>query len=117
MKIVLIGATGTIGKGIATLLKEKGHEVIEASRSSQPKVDLTEPLSLERFFDHVGEVDAIITAAGSAAFVAVDKITAEDIQLSLHSKLMGQINAVRKGLKKLKPNGVVVITGGILAYE
>ncbi len=117
MKIAVIGATGTIGKAVAELLKEKGHEVIEASRSSNPKIDITEPLQIDRFFDQVGEVDAIVSATGSAAFVALDKIDADDIQLSLHSKLMGQINTVRKGLKKLKPNGVIVITGGILAYN
>ena len=30
---------------------------------------------------------------------------------------MGQINAVRLGLKKVKPGGVFVITGGMLAYS
>src|SRR5918993_4074772 len=117
MKVVVIGATGTIGKAVSDLLIQKGHEVIAGSRSSNPKIDITEPMEIERFFKEVGEVDAIVSAAGSAAFVALDKIEGEDIQLSLHSKLMGQINAVRKGLKNLRPNGVAVITGGILAYN
>ncbi len=117
MKVLVIGATGTIGKAVANLFREKGHEVIEASRSSQHSIDLTDASSIDRFYENLDEVDAIITAAGDAAFVALDKLTEEQIQLSLNSKLMGQINAVRKGVNKLRPGGVAVITGGILAYS
>jgi NAD(P)-dependent dehydrogenase (short-subunit alcohol dehydrogenase family) len=117
MKIVVIGASGTIGRAVANLLKDRGHDVVEASRSSQPSVDITDGSSIDRFYESLGEVDAIITTAGDAAFVALDKLTDEQIQLSLNSKLMGQINAVRKGLKNLRPNGVAVITGGMLAYS
>jgi NAD(P)-dependent dehydrogenase (short-subunit alcohol dehydrogenase family) len=116
MKVVVIGATGTIGKAVTNLLKEQGHEVIGASRSSQPALDITDGASIDRFYETLGEVDAIVTTAGDAAFVALDKLTEEQIQLSLNSKLMGQINAVRKGMKYLRPGGVAVITGGMLAY-
>ncbi|GEO08386.1 short chain dehydrogenase [Segetibacter aerophilus] len=116
MKIVVIGASGTIGKAVVQLLKEKGHEVVGASRSSEPSVDFTDSSSIDRFYETIGEVDAIVTAAGDAAFVALEKLDDAQIQLSLHSKLMGQINMVRKGLSKLRPNGAFVITGGILAY-
>jgi NAD(P)-dependent dehydrogenase (short-subunit alcohol dehydrogenase family) len=116
MRIVVLGATGTIGKAVAALFREKGHEVIAASRSSEPAVDIANPASIPAFFEQVGEVDAIVSAAGSAAFVALQDLTEEQIQLSLTSKLMGQINLVRHGLPKLRPNGVAVITGGFLAY-
>lgn len=117
MKIVVIGATGTIGKAVSRLLKDKGHQVVAASRSAQPSVDIRDGSSIDRFYQSLGEVDAIITTAGDAAFVALDKLTGEQIQLSLNSKLMGQINVVRKGLKNLRPGGVAVITGGMLAYS
>ena len=117
MRIVVLGATGTIGKAVAELFREKGHEVIAASRSSEPPVDIANPASIVAFFEQVGEVDAIVSAAGSAAFVALQDLTEEQIQLSLTSKLMGQINMVRHGLAKLRPNGVAVLTGGFLAYS
>jgi NAD(P)-dependent dehydrogenase (short-subunit alcohol dehydrogenase family) len=116
MKVIVLGATGTIGNAITTLLKQKGHEVIEGSRSTNPGVNMVDPASIDAFFEQVGAVDAIISAAGEAAFVALDQLTDEHIQLSLNSKLLGQINIVRKGLSKLRPNGVAVITGGMLAY-
>ena len=117
MKIVVLGATGTIGKAVAELLQSKGHEVIAASRSTNPSVNISDPSSIDHFYEQIGEVDAIVSVAGEAAFVALDKLTDEQIQLSLNSKLLGQVNMVRKGLTKLRPNGVAVITGGFLAYK
>jgi len=116
MKILVIGATGTIGKAVVELFREKGHEVVGAARSSQPSLDITDSASIENFYRELGAVDAIVTAAGDAAFAPLDKLTEEQVQLSLNSKLMGQVNAVRKGLGSLKPGGVAVITGGMLAY-
>ena len=116
MKAVLVGASGTIGHAIRDLLKEKGYEVIEVSRSTQPAVNIDDASSIDSFYATIGQVEVIVSAAGSAAFTSLDKLTDEDIQLSVNSKLLGQVNLVRKGLSKLKPNGVFVITGGILAY-
>ncbi|TKK71714.1 short chain dehydrogenase [Ilyomonas limi] len=117
MKIVVIGATGTIGKAVAQLLKDKGHEVIEASRSTQPAIDIADSASIDAFYKQVGEVDAIVSAAGDAVGGPIDKLTDEQVQFSINSKLQGQINVVRKGLPYLRPNGVFVITGGFLAYK
>lgn len=116
MKAVVVGTSGTIGKAVTQLLKDKGHEVIEASRSTQPGINIDDPSSIDNFYAGLGEVDAIICAAGDAAFVSLDKLTDEQIQLSVNSKLLGQVNLVRKGLSNLRPNGVFVITGGMLAY-
>src|SRR6476620_10582654 len=116
MKAIVVGSSGTIGHAIRDLLKEKGYEVIEASRSTQPAVNIDDPSTIDSFYANLDEVDIIVSAAGSAAFTALDQLTDEDIQLSVNSKLLGQVNLVRKGLSKLKPNGVFVITGGILAY-
>jgi NAD(P)-dependent dehydrogenase (short-subunit alcohol dehydrogenase family) len=117
MKIVVVGATGTIGKAVAQLLKDKGHEVIEASRSTQPAIDIANPAAIDAFYKQVGEVDAIVSAAGDAVAGPIDKLTDEQVQFSLNSKLQGQINVVRKALPYLRPNGVFVITGGFLAYK
>ena len=117
MKALVVGSNGTIGKEVVKLLKEKGNEVIEASRSTKPSIDIADTSSIESFYSTLGEVDAIICAAGEAAFSSLDKVTDEGIQLSVNSKLLGQVNLVRKGLQNLRPGGVFVLTGGILAYS
>lgn len=116
MKALVIGASGTIGNAVTKLLKEKGLEVISASRSTNPGINMENPSSIDSFFAGVDEVDAIIIAGGYTAGGSIDKLTDEQVELSLKSKLAGQINIVRKGLTKLRPNGVFVITGGMLAF-
>lgn len=117
MKTLVVGSNGTIGKEVTKLLKEKGYEVIGASRSTSPAIDITDPSNIESFYSNLGEVDAIISVAGDAAFSSLAKVTDEGIQLSVNSKLLGQVNLVRKGLNNLRPGGVFIITGGILAYS
>lgn len=46
MKIIIIGATGTIGGAIVSAV-EKGHEGIRASRTGDVQVDLSNPASIE----------------------------------------------------------------------
>lgn len=117
MKILVVGASGTIGNAVKNLLKKEGHEVIEASRATDPSLDINDPSSIDKFYAELGEVDAIICAAGDAAFAALDKITDKNLALTLRSKLSGQVNLVRKGISNLRANGVFVITGGMLAYS
>src|SRR6185312_3943523 len=96
---------------------EKGYEVIGTSRSGNPALDITNNSNIETFYKNLGEVDAIVCAAGDAAFSFLNKVTDANIQLSVNSKLLGQVNLVRKGLNNLRPGGVFVLTGGILAYS
>lgn len=117
MKVLIVGSKGTIGHEVVKLLKEKGHEVIQASRSSTPSLDITSASGIESFYANLGEVDAVICAAGDAAFAPLNKVSEQDIQVTVNSKLLGQVNLVLKGLNNLKPGGVFILTGGTLAYS
>ena len=117
MKIIVVGATGTIGTAVSNLLKEKGHQVFAVSRHSSPSVDITDENSVEQLLSQVGTVDAVVCAAGDAAFKSLDQMEDTDLQLSTNSKLLGQIKFFLKALPYLYPNGVIVLTGGILAYQ
>src|SRR5690625_6019268 len=68
MRILVIGATGSIGSVAATTLAERGHEVIRASRSSPVSVDITDPASIAGLFTRVGEVDGVVVASGAVPF-------------------------------------------------
>jgi NADP-dependent 3-hydroxy acid dehydrogenase YdfG len=91
MKVVVIGATGTIGKAVATLLNDKGHEIVQASRHTQPGVDINDPASISAFYKAIGEVDAIISAsAGTASYATLSELTDEGIDRDIQSKLLGR---------------------------
>ncbi len=117
MKILIVGATGTIGKAVASALQGK-HEVIAISRSSpQYAADITDKASLEKAFAAVGKVDAIVSAAGGAVFKPLAALTDADFEKCLHDKLMGQVNVVRVGSQYVRPGGSITITSGVLASE
>lgn len=41
----------------------------------------------------------------------------KQIYIGINSKLMGQVNICRKALEALKPNGAIILTGGIFAHS
>jgi NAD(P)-dependent dehydrogenase (short-subunit alcohol dehydrogenase family) len=117
MRILLIGATGTIGQAVATNLVVR-HEVIPASRhKARESVDMSNAESIRGLFKKVGRVDAIVSAAGEAAFKPLHDLTDNDFELSLRSKLMGQVNVVRYGIEFVTDNGSITLTSGVLAQH
>jgi NAD(P)-dependent dehydrogenase (short-subunit alcohol dehydrogenase family) len=117
MRILLIGATGTIGRAIAAALGSR-HEVIPASRNkAHESVDISNPESIRDLYSRVGRVDAIVSAAGQAAFKPLAELADADFEFSIHNKLMGQVNVLRFGLQSLNENGSVTLTSGILAQQ
>lgn len=115
MKILLIGATGTIGKAVAERMGNE-HEVIAAgSTSGDVIVDLGNPESIKSMFRQVDEVDAVISTAGQANFGPLDQQTDDDYQLALNNKLMGQVNLVRIGRDYINQGGSITLTSGVLS--
>lgn len=116
MKIIVIGATGTIGTAVVKSLEEE-HEVIKASRKGDIQVDLSAPDTIKAMYHSIHDIDAVISAAGEASFGSLDLISDDDFNLGLKNKLMGQINLVRYGRKHLNAGGVITLTTGILAHN
>jgi NAD(P)-dependent dehydrogenase (short-subunit alcohol dehydrogenase family) len=117
MKILLIGASGTIGKHLHDRFAAK-HDVIRASRSGTDiEVDITDTVSIEKMYDSVDKLDAVICAAGPAKFGAFGELSEEDFYVGIRGKMMGQINLVRIGQKYLNNDGSFTLTTGILADE
>lgn len=117
MKILLIGASGTIGKRIVKAMSPK-HEIVKASRKGGDiAIDITSAASIEEMYRAVENIDAVICAAGPAAFALLADITEEDFYVGIRGKMMGQINLVRIGQKYINDNGSFTLTTGILADD
>ena len=115
MRILVIGATGTIGRAIVDALAAR-HEVIPASQRSTPlTVDLAQPDSIRALYRAVGPVDAVVCAAGQARFAPLVELSDDDFQFSLANKLMGQVNLVRFGFEAVRDGGSFTLTSGVLA--
>ena len=114
MKIVLIGATGTIGKALSQKLS--GHSLIRVGSSSGDyQVDIEDRASIKALFDKTGDVDAVISTTGMVAFAPVDALSIEQIKDSVNSKLVGQINVFQVGRAYVRNGGSITLTSGVLA--
>ncbi|MBD2099743.1 short chain dehydrogenase [Leptolyngbya sp. FACHB-261] len=117
MKVVVIGATGTIGQAIIQALSTR-HQIVQVGRSKgEYQVDMTSKDSVQKLFETIAPFDAVISAAGQARFKPLEALTDEDFQFSLGHKLMGQVNLVRVGLGYVNDNGSFTLTSGVLAGE
>ncbi len=117
MRILLIGATGTIGRAVAAAL-QPSHDVLLASRSkSALHVDLSDVASIKSLFNTVGRIDAIVSAAGDARFKPFPDLTDDDFRFSVDNKLLGQVNVVRYGLATVNDGGSITITAGSLGQK
>ncbi len=117
MRILVVGATGTIGREIVRALAPQ-HEVVEVSRSHTPlTVDIASVDSIRAMYAAAGRVDAVVSAAGATRRKPLAQLTDDDFAFSIANKLMGQVNLVRYGIEHVNDGGSFTVTGGILARE
>lgn len=117
MKIIIIGAAGTIGKKVTAAL-EKDHEIVRVgSKSGDIQADITSPASIENLFKKAGPFDALISTAGDGHFGPLNTMTDKDFRKGIDSKLMGQINLVLIGQHYIRPKGSFTLTAGSVADD
>ena len=115
MRILVIGATGTIGRAIVEALADR-HDLISVSHHRTPLiVDLAQADTIRALYRATGPVDAVVCAAGQARFAPLAELSDEDFQFCLANKLMGQVNLVRLGFDAVQDGGSFTLTSGVLA--
>lgn len=117
MRIIIVGATGTIGSKLTEELGQR-HEIVKASRNSgDVKVDITSRTSIENMYRQVGKFDAVINVAGGAYFGPFEEMGEEQLYQGIRDKMMGQINLVMVGKDFINDNGSFTLTTGILSED
>jgi NAD(P)-dependent dehydrogenase (short-subunit alcohol dehydrogenase family) len=117
MRVIVVGATGTIGSAVVAALSTR-HEVVKvAHKSGTFRVDLASPESINQLFRTIGAFDAVVSTAGLAKFGSLDELKDEDYQIGLSNKLMGQANLVRIGRQFVNERGSFTLTSGVLSHE
>ena len=117
MRILVIGATGTIGRAVVETLYTR-HEVVPVGHSSGAlTVDIASPESIRAMFSAAGKIDAVVSCAGRGAFKPLAQLSDNDFALSLANKLMGQVNLVRLGAPSVGDDGSFTLTSGIFSRQ
>jgi NAD(P)-dependent dehydrogenase (short-subunit alcohol dehydrogenase family) len=118
MKILLVGATGAVGRAAHEALVARGHEVVAAHRTSaEYPIDLTDPGSIQRVLDKVGPLDAVVCTAGTTPYAPWDDLDRDAWLAGINSKLLGQVELVRRATGVVRAGGSFTLITGILARE
>ncbi|MCM7513360.1 short chain dehydrogenase [Enterobacter hormaechei] len=117
MKIVIIGASGTVGRAVTEALSLR-HETIRVGRTQgEHQVDITSQESVQALFDSIGPVDAIVSASGGVHFGPLATMKDSDFSQGLQDKLLGQVRLALTGQHYLNEGGSITLISGIVADE
>lgn len=117
MRILVVGAGGTLGRAVVAELSQR-HEIVTAGRSSgDVTVDITDSAGIAAMYAGIGPLDAVACTAGSVHFAPLADMTEASYEIGLRDKLMGQVNLARLALGALRDGGSITLIGGILAEQ
>jgi len=114
MKVMIVGASGTIGRAVSAELGRR-HEIVAAGRNSgDVRMDMTDHASIRAAFKKVGRLDAVVSTAGNVKFAPLEEMDAAGYEIGLRDKLMGQVNLVLIGRESVSDGGSFTLTTGVL---
>jgi NAD(P)-dependent dehydrogenase (short-subunit alcohol dehydrogenase family) len=117
MRILIVGASGVVGRAVVGELGAR-HEILTAGRASgELRVDLTSLGSIRALFEQAGRIDAVVSATGKVKFAPFEAMTPADYELGLKDKLMGQVNLVLVGREHVANGGSFTLTSGVLDHD
>jgi len=137
---LITGVSSGFGRELASQLLDRGDRVIGTVRDTSKVAELTarypetftpEVLEMtdraavrhlvDRAFDQVGQVDAIVSNAGYGLFGAAEELSDEQVEHIIATNLTGAITLIRAALPHLRHQGggrIIQISsyGGQVAY-
>ena len=120
LRILLVGASGTLGKAVAAELSQR-HEIVTAgSKSGDIRIDMTDPASIVAGLGKAGKLDAVACAAGHVTFQPLAAFKPARVEeagygFGLRDKLMGQVNLTLAARDVLRDGGSITLISGILS--
>ncbi len=118
MRILVVGASGTIGRPLCEVLAQRRHEIVAASRTGRDvSVDLRSVDSIEAMYRNAGQIDGCICVAESGALDNFEELTEAALLENMRGKFFGQANLVLIGQRYLSDGGSFTLSSGIFADE
>ena len=117
MKIIIVGASGRIGREVDKALSN-GHDIVRVgAHSGDVQCDYTVPESVRGMFEKIGEFDSLISViGGDSVFKQFSELNDEDYRYGFERKFLGQIRFFRFGESLVRNNGSFVFTSGFLSH-
>jgi NAD(P)-dependent dehydrogenase (short-subunit alcohol dehydrogenase family) len=121
-RILVIGASGMLGRAIVAELGARHDIVTAGSQSGDIRIDIADPASIVAGLKAAGPLDAVACAAGKVKFAPLAAFAPAGVQdsaygLGLANKLMGQVNLTLAARDLLRDGGSITLITGILADQ
>lgn len=117
MKVVIVGASGTVGRAVVDELSPR-HEIVKVGRKSgDVNVDITSAESITKMYEAIGSFDALISTTGNVHFGDINQMSEQDYYVGIKDKLMGQVNLVLVGKDYINDAGSFTLTTGVLSHD
>src|SRR5271165_6541798 len=119
-RILVIGASGVLGRAIVAELSPR-HDIVSAgSKSGDIRIDIADPASIFKGLAAAGPLDAVACAAGTFNFFPLSEFKPAPIEessygLGLANKLMGQVNLALAARDHLNDGGSITLIAGVLS--
>ncbi len=117
MRIVVVGATGVVGRAAVAALKDRNEIVSVGKSRGEHQVDMTDNASIRALFQRIGRFDALVATAGKVHFGDLGQMTEKEMSVGLKDKLMGQVNLVLIGRDHVNDGGSFTLTSGVLSHD
>jgi len=120
LRILVIGASGTLGRAVIAELGQRHDVVTAGSKSGAIRIDIADPASIVAGLGAAGALDAVVCAAGSVNYpplgaIAPAPLAQSPYGLGLTNKLMGQVNLALAARDFLRDGGSITLIAGVLA--
>ena len=120
LRILVIGASGVLGRAVAAELAPRHDIVTAGARSGDIRIDIADPASIEAGLTAAGALDAVVSCAGAVNFAPLPAIGPARIEqssygLGLANKLMGQVNLALAARDRLRAGGSITLIAGVLS--
>jgi NAD(P)-dependent dehydrogenase (short-subunit alcohol dehydrogenase family) len=132
-RVLVIGGTSGIGLGVANATAELGATPIVVSRRQSSvdralaglpaqargaTVDLTDPASLDRLAEDIGDIEHLVFTAGESLELApVADLTPDIINQFFQTRFVGALSAVRVFAPRITAGGSITLTSGTAAEQ
>ena len=113
MKIIIVGAAGTVG-GTAVDALSGRHEIVRVGKTSgDVQMDIEDIDSIRAMYEQVGKVDAVVSAVGHVHFGPVHEMTSDQFMEGINGKVLPQVNLVLAGFDYVNDDGSFTLTSGV----